>query len=372
MKRIEIVPFRERSVRISRNFYGQMYLCAGDICEIVRRSDLLKNGAIAGICPTAMKVPFRRNGRDLWAFRPIDMHRLLGVVRKESILPPRYIDELEQWGSTLLETERTEMQGQSYTDTTIHFGRDMPVTFRRIGDKLMVNATQLTMPYNHLPSEWLRIAATDDLRRRLAQKGMTDRYEFQIFTTRGRNHGATWIESPLVAALAQWVAPEAGLAAWCEAQIDMLDSRYRLRRHHRKPLKPLNIPCLAKPMPEDRDTALKMIEELRALVRVYAPKAAFYDEYVENREWFCSTRIADELNITSRHLHRFLAEQGVCKYQKGQWVVSATYRSWQCDIPYTWENAQGRLFTFGSVKRWTPIGREAILELWSRLHPEFA
>ena len=47
------------------------------------------------------------------------------------------------------------------------------------------------------------------------------------------------------------------------------------------------------------------------------------------------------------------------------------YRAWQCDVPYTWENAQGKVFTFGSAKRWTQVGRECIIELWKRIHPEY-
>ena len=72
----------------------------------------------------------------------------------------------------------------------------------------MVNATQITQPYGHFPSDWLRVAATDNLRRRLAQNNITDRYEFQILTSRGRGIGATWIEAPLRTALARWVDPD--------------------------------------------------------------------------------------------------------------------------------------------------------------------
>ena len=58
-------------------------------------------------------------------------------------------------------------------------------------------------------------------------------------------------------------------------------------------------------------------------------------------------------------------------YSKQQWVVLAAYRSWQCDVPYTWENDRGEVFTFGSRKRWTPVGRECIIELWRERHPEY-
>lgn len=371
MRESRTVPFRDTAIKVSRNYYGQQYICAVDICEIIKRRELLKDRMILNICPTATKMTFRRNGREYWAIRPSDMYNIIQLVRKESILPRNLIDELEEFGNKILEIEVSEMQSQQYVDTTVKFNDKMPVTFRRIGDKLMVNATQITMPYNHLPSEWLRISNTDILRRKLAQNGITDRYEFQVFTTRGRGNGATWIESPLLAALAHWVDSASGLAEWCEEQIANFEDKHKLRQQKRKQVKTINIPCLNRPRPEDLDTANKMIDELRGIVREFAPKVAFYDDFIENRDWFKSTRIADELNTTSRHLHRFLMEEGVCIYQKGQWIVLPAFRSWQCDVPYTWENAQGKMFTFGCVKRWTHIGRESIIELWQKKHPEF-
>lgn len=371
MRENRIVPFRDTSIKVSRNYYGQQYICAADLCDIIKRGDLLKDGAILNICPSAMKMTFRRNGREYWAIRPSDMHTLIQLTRRESILPRELIDELEDFGNKIFEIEAAEMQAQHHVDSTAVFNDNIAVTFRRIGDKLMVNATQLTMPYEHLPSEWLRISATDALRRKLAQNGITDRYEFQIFTTRGRGNGATWIESPLLVPLARWLDSGTELAEWCEEQVARLEGKHRQRQLKRREIKTINIPCLSKPMPEDLDTANKMIDELRGIVREFAPKAAFYDDFIENRDWFKSTRVADELNTSSRHLHKFLMEQGICKYQKGQWVVLPAYRSWQCDVPYTWENAQGKMFTFGCVKRWTHIGRESIIELWNKMHPEF-
>lgn len=228
------VPFRDTSIRVSRNYYGQQYICAVDVCDIIKRSELLKDGAILNICPTAMKMTFRRNGKECWAIRPGDMHILIQLVRRESILPREVIDELEEFGNKIFEIEASEMQAQHYVDTTVKFKDDMPVTFRRIGDKLTVNATQITMPYNHLPSEWLRVASTDTLRRKLAQNGITDRYEFQIFTTRGRGVGATWIEAPLLVALANWVDSDSGLVEWSAEQIALFEDKHSQRLQRRK------------------------------------------------------------------------------------------------------------------------------------------
>lgn len=371
MKEYRNVPFRDWSIRVSRSHNGQVHICASDVCEILKRDELIKKGSIAEICPSALRLPFRANGRELWGFRPADMRRLLQLVRKDSILPRDLIDELEVWGNQLLELEAGDMHVHGQRDFVLSYEADFPVTFRKMGNKLMVNATQNTMHFGKIPSEWLRITATDSLRREMARSGQTDRYEFQIFTTRGRGKGATWIESPLVVPLTRWIAPDSGLADWCAQQIERLTADIAPRPVRRREYKSLEIRCLDRPLPTDMDTALAMIEEHRKVIRDFIPKVAFYDDFIENREWFRSTRIADELNISPRSLHQFLLEQGICKYQKHQWLVFPAYRAWQCDVPYTWENAQGKVFTFGSAKRWTQVGRECIIELWKRIHPEY-
>ncbi len=288
------VPFRDWNIRVSRNHNGQLHICAVDICDILKRDELLENGAIARVCPTALKISFRKNGREQWGFRPIDMRRLLQLVRKETIIPRDLLDELEVWGNKLLELEAGELHAVPQDDIVMHFEEGFPVTFRRVGDKLMVNATQITMHFGKIPSEWLRIASTDMLRREMAGNGHTGKYESQVFTTRGRG-----------------------------------------------------------------------------VVSESLPKIVFYEEFIENRDWFKSTRIADELGISPRQLHQFLAEEGICKYEKRQWVVFPSCRAWQCDVPYTWENSRGKVYTFGSTKRWTQAGRECIIELWRKRNPEY-
>lgn len=131
------------------------------------------------------------------------------------------------------------------------------------------------------------------------------------------------------------------------------------------------LPCMDCPMPQDMESATRLILELRKVVSESLPKIVFYEEFIENRDWFKSTRIADELGISPRQLHQFLAEEGICKYEKRQWVVFPSCRAWQCDVPYTWENSRGKVYTFGSTKRWTQAGRECIIELWRKRNPEY-
>lgn len=62
------VPFRDWNIRVSRNHNGQLHICAVDICDILKRDELLENGAIARVCPTALKISFRKNGGEQWGF----------------------------------------------------------------------------------------------------------------------------------------------------------------------------------------------------------------------------------------------------------------------------------------------------------------
>lgn len=121
MKEYRNVPFRDWSIRVSRSHNGQVHICASDVCEILKRDELIKKGSIAEICPSALRLPFRANGRELWGFRPADMRRLLQLVRKDSILPRDLIDELEVWGNQLLELEAGDMHVHGQRDFVLSY-----------------------------------------------------------------------------------------------------------------------------------------------------------------------------------------------------------------------------------------------------------
>ena len=252
MKEYRNVPFRDWSIRVSRSHNGQVHICASDVCEVLKRDELIKKGTITEICPSALRLPFRANGRELWGFRPADMRRLLQLVRKDSILPRNLIDELEVWGNQLLELEAGDMHAHGQRDFVLSYEADFPVTFRKMGNKLMVNATQITMHFGKIPSEWLRIASTDMLRREMAGNGHTGKYESQVFTTRGRGHGATWLESPLVIPLARWIAPDLSLAEWLGEAIGKLSvKRGKTIVRERPRVAAPGLPCMDCPMPQD-------------------------------------------------------------------------------------------------------------------------
>lgn len=124
MKEYRNVPFRDWSIRVSRSHNGQVHICASDVCEVLKRDELIKKGTITEICPSALRLPFRANGRELWGFRPADMRRLLQLVRKDSILPRNLIDELEVWGNQLLELEAGDMHAHGQRDFVLSYEAD--------------------------------------------------------------------------------------------------------------------------------------------------------------------------------------------------------------------------------------------------------
>ena len=82
MRENRTVPFRDTSIKVSRNYYGHQYICMADVCEITKQREILKDGAILNLCPSALKMTFRRNGREYWAIRPSDMHTIIQLVRR--------------------------------------------------------------------------------------------------------------------------------------------------------------------------------------------------------------------------------------------------------------------------------------------------
>lgn len=341
-----------------------------DLCKILKCEELMRNGHAVKLCPSSIKIVFRSNGKETWGIKPVDIHNLLNAVQKETTLPHSSIREIEKWANRLIESERPMVHKSK--PVVFHYKEDFPVTFQIVGDRIMVNTTQITKQFDKLPSEWLRIAATDAMRHEMEENSVTGTYDNQILTTRGRGKGATWLEGPLAIALCNWVSPQSELADWCGECITELETQGIPTSvpKHQVMVQVKQYQSLNEPLPDNLEDALLLIQKLKGQMEEDTPKLAFYEEFIENRDSFKSTRIADELNISPHQLHQFLFEEGICKYENRRWVVLPLYRSWQCDVPYAWTSSLGKTYIFGSSKRWTQIGRECIIELWKQKHPE--
>ena len=79
--------------------------------------------------------------------------------------------------------------------------------------------------------------------------------------------------------------------------------------------------------------------KLQDKIKEDKPRLKFYEKYVENRDWFKSGRIADELQISTIQLHQFLYENKIVRYEREAMGCSETiFFSLQIEIPYEWTN----------------------------------
>ena len=351
-----------------------VWLCLNDLLKVLDRVCMMDNGQAMRICKTSRRVPFKEGGRNRWGVKPYDVHNLLRAIRPENGMVAKVCDRMQEWINGLPVGMEPNVPVVASTITPakepviFNYQDRFPITFKTNGGKTMINATQMARSFGKLPAEWLRLAATQEFRESLVQRGEFLSLEGQIMTTRG-NTGATWIEESLAMEFARWLSPD--FSVWCNNRIQELVTKgYAAMPNHREHCSSFSEAVSNYPIPQNFEEALMLAAHQAKKIREDEPKVAFYKEYVEDRDCFKSGRIAEELQITTVQLHRFLAENNIVKFEKRQWVVSTPYQALQCDVPYMWEKKNGKVYPTGSVKRWTPAGREYILELWRSKHSE--
>lgn len=383
----EKIPFRNFQIYTVPDGTGGIdYVNLHDLCKILRRKEMIGNGTAIDLCSSAKRFPMYGNGKLYWFINLYDIHILLGSVRKENAAVAKLCDELEDWvaalpagknAAPLPVTGLPEEKQPPQNPVTLYF-HGKPVFFKAENGKYYFNATRMAGVYGKNPREWLLLSGTTRFRETLVREGISESLESQIITKRG-SRGETWLEVNVAVELARWLSPEFSL--WCNGQIVELGiegvvipgrekkkqtcpSNGELQKEFPVPANFREALLLAASQQEEIDRQREVIEENRH-------KVAFYDEFIENRDWFKSTTLADELKITPVKLNRFLVENKICYWDRTrkQYVAGGSHAALQCEVPYLWTNRQGKTYAFGKVKRWSKAGREYIIELWHRYNP---
>lgn len=371
--KLGVVKFEDTPVRlIFDERESVQWVCLNDLLKILDRTSMMDNGQAMRLCKTAFRIPFKDGGRNRWGVKPHDVHNLLRTIRPENSKVGKICDDLQVWINNLptatLKTNRTSLMVPSGDPVVFTYQDKFPTSFKSDSGRIYVNATQMAKGFGKLPTTWLTLSSTSEFRAALVRDGKSLSTENQVMTTRG-HYGATWIEEPLAMEFARWLSPE--FSDWCNERIKELATKgyvtMPVKREHRSTFGEAigNFP-----VPQNFEEALMLAAEQAKKIREDEPKVAFYDEFVEERDHFRSSRIADELDITTVQLNRFLAEQNIIKFEGYRWVVQMGFRALQTDVPYMWEKQDGKMYPTGSVKRWTKAGREYIIELWKAEHPE--
>ncbi len=348
-----------------------------DLCKVLGREEMLTDKAAIRQLPSSIQIPFRKKGREMWAISPYDVYKLIRPMRRENSIAAKKCAAVETWLNELLEDAAIQSaratQPAQQEDVVFSY-QDHPISFRAANNKMMINATQMARSFGVLPAEILRKADFVRYRQHLVEKGISESLDSQIFTTRGRNNGATWIDEELAMEFARQLSPE--FSQWCNTKINELMTRGYATLEPRPESGMSTTENL--PVPQNLDEAHQLIVAQRREIHLQQEridadsyKVEFYDNLIEGRDFYSTTWLAQELNTTPRLLHQFLAEKGICKFSKNQWVAFMPYRSWQIDMPYYWHNLRtGKCHAAGTRKRWSKIGRDQILELWNREPPK--
>lgn len=364
-QRYDEVVFRNRPIRVLREQTG-LWLCLYDLCKAIKRPVMMETKEAMNLCPSSTKVIFKADDKPLWAIAPRDVRKLVHLVKKENAQMKSLCEELETWAGRL--TERLE---EVIQEAPVVFNyQDHPVTFRAANGKTMVNATNMAKCFGGNPAEWLRKAATLHFRQSLVSEGKSASLDEQVVTNRGTN-GGTWIQEELAMEYARQLSDE--FSIWCNDRISELMVRGTVSIDRRPPTQhePKNksdAPFSDFPVPKTFEEALLLAAQQQKELEESRHKVEFYNHFIEDRDWFKTTTIADELQITPSALNQFLEEEKIIRKEKGQWVVPGYHSSLQCEVPYYWTNSKGKSYRMGAARRWTQSGREFIIELWHKKH----
>lgn len=359
------VEFKNRPVRITRED-GRVWLCLYDLCKIIKRPVMMETKEAMSLCPSATKIVFLTGVKPLWAIVPRDIRKLVHLVKKENSQMRKLCGELETWAGRL----NSDIEAVLKEAPVVFNYGDHPVTFKTANGKAMINATNMARCFDVQPAEWLHKASTKRFRRSLVNEGKSVSLDEQVITNRG-TAGGTWMQEELAVEYARELSSE--FSIWCNERIGelmthgavSLDNASAVRHPHGGQT---DVPVETFPVPKTFEEALLLAANQQKQLAESRHKVEFYNRFIEDRDWFKTTTIADELQVTSSMLNRFLEEEGIIRKEKGQWVVPGFHSALQCEVPYYWTNAKGKSYKMGSARRWTQDGREFIIELWNRKH----
>ena len=144
--RSSIVKFEEHTVKVIRgDRHGIEWICLNDICEALKRSSMIENGEAMKLCPSALKMAFKTNGREYWGIHVNDLYKLLVPISKENRPIAELCRKMEKWAEALPSGEpqqrMVKMLPEKTKVVTFKYKDYHPVQFKMVEDWVMVSAS---------------------------------------------------------------------------------------------------------------------------------------------------------------------------------------------------------------------------------------
>lgn len=103
--RSSVVKFEEHTVKVIRVTSTESSGFVLDICEVLKRSSMIESGEAMKLCPSALKMIFKVNGREYWGIHVDDLYKLLVPISKENRPIAELCRRMEKWTETLPTSE---------------------------------------------------------------------------------------------------------------------------------------------------------------------------------------------------------------------------------------------------------------------------
>lgn len=384
MNSIGNIYFEQNRIRVSRTpDRGIDKVCLNDICSVLKRNAFMEDGTAVRQCP-AVVILDESHPHEIYT----NFDQAIGFIRWMcaqskvlAITGRRLLAFLQQAHFTTSDDAAAVAPEPQAEEVVCMEYSGNRFTMRTIDGRYMVNATEMARPFEKRPAVWLKTVEAVRLRQELVENGVSPSLESQVIATRG-SQGATWLEVHLWVQFAQWLSP--AFASWCskkiitlmrEGQVPLADEPIEETNGDQRQQQEEPDTDFLQPLPENYETALTVIEsqsstirKQQEIIRHNRHKCEHYDETIESREWFSTTMLAHELNISAIQLNLFLMEQNIQRKIDGMWVVNREYGHLRNTHYYEWYNHRTRYTNKYKMDGWTHEGREYILDLWRKIN----
>lgn len=379
------IPFKKTKIHIIPAHEGGVeWIRLEDVARALFKIETFRSGEVLGICKSKQKFPIYGNGKLEWFISVFDLYTITRWVREGDEALVALCDELDQWAGNLSTGNKNRklpeqnVKPEAFDDSEEQDARlvkfrygDQIISFKAENGKTYFNATEMARSFGKNPRDWLLLAETKRFRKALIAQGKSESWDSQIITSRG-SFGNTWIEENLGMEFSRWLSPD--FSAWCNERMQDLFTKgfVTLRKADEQYF---STPYgEQKKLPENFKEALLQLAAAEDYIEVQhrqieedRPKVKFYNDFIENRDNFKTSLIAEELRISTVQLYRFLVEERIVRREKRIYVAYPNHQVLQCDHPYMWTNPRtGKTYPHAKTKRWTKAGREYILDLYRR------
>ena len=230
------------------------------------------------------------------------------------------------------------------------------ITFK-VGEVVMVNATEMAKPFAKRATHWLNNQQTKDFVSALS--GVRNLTPSDLVKVTNGDNGGTWMHEDVAIEFARWLSPS--FAIWCNDRIkELLTVGVTTVSNDDEVI--LNAMRILQKRLEENNKQLKIaqttIVEKEEQIEELTPKAKYTDEVLMSETTYTMTQVAKEFGMGASAFSEFLSKKKIIFRQSGMWMMFAKYdnEGYSAVRTKTIDKNRGSVFT-SSYLVWTEKGR---------------